>query len=88
MKTEAYETFAEWKSDLDRMHKHPNDSQLSSHVVRRINASSDQIKVEIREFLLDKALEDNPWLVLEKAAHDHPGYKVMIKNTQDPWFGC
>lgn len=88
MKIEAYSSFSEWKADLDRMHQHPNDKHLSTHVVNRINASSNELKAEIREYLLDKALEDNPWMVLQKAAIDHPDFRVVVRHPQDPWFVC
>jgi hypothetical protein len=85
---EPYNSFEEWKMDLDRMRVHPNDKHLAQHVSRRIDVSDEKLKGEIRDFLLDKALEENPWMVLQYTAAQNPNHRVVIRSPQDPWFMC
>lgn len=84
----AYESFDEWKSDMDIAAKHPNDNQFMQHVASRVNASDPTIQEAIKDFLIGTQLEKDPWPVLNQLAKQHKNHKLFVKSTKDPWFNC
>jgi len=82
----SYESFEEWKADLERVRKHPNDTHLIAYVVKCVDNSSESIRNEIRDYLSSATLESNPMLVLQQIAKANPGYRVVIKSAEDIWF--
>lgn len=84
----AYESFDEWKSDLDVVKQHPNDAKFTQHVAGRVNASSTKVQEEIKDFLIGVQLEKDPLPILNQLAKPYKNHKLFIKNMKDPWFQC
>ena len=86
MKIKSYENFIEWEKDLQRVQENPNDMHLINHIAKRVEISADNIKKQIKEYLLDCAFDKNPVAVLSKIANESSTHFVFIKMREDPWF--
>lgn len=86
MRKTSYNSFEEWKLDMDRVRAHPNDQHLFNHVARCVENSNEDVQVKVREYLLSLTLETNPWMVFDEVAKASPGHQLFVKNRNDPWF--
>ncbi len=86
MKLVPYESFDEWKKDMNKVSKHPNDRKLIQHVSNRVEISSVNIKQMVKDYLMDSAMEKNPWAVIDQASRDNPHCMVMVRSKDDPFF--
>lgn len=88
MTKERYESFEEWLKDFSVYEKNPSDRHFVIALERRTHNSSNELKDEIQEFLQNRTLETNPFEVFSRVMRAlGPGYILIVKSTQDPWFG-
>lgn len=86
MKEPYYNSFEEWKLDYERVSKNPRDTSFLQEVEIRVKNSKEEIVQEIKNYLLDNVLENNPWLVFGIISKENPNHILLVKNPNDPWF--
>lgn len=80
-----YESFKEWELDMDRIRQHPQDAHLIQHVRSRVNASSENLRYQVHEYLQDMAFASNP-INIGRMIADKNNKTFLIRDQQDPWF--
>lgn len=82
----GYQTFEDWKVDMDHVRAHPNDRTFFQHVVQRVEKSSKKIKMEVQDYLSGIAMERNPWPVFQQIAKENKQHMLIVNGQEDPWF--
>lgn len=85
MSQNPYISFKEWETDMDRIRAQPNDVHLIQHVRGRVNASSEDLKNQVSEYLQDMAFSTNPIAIGQRVAQQ-TNKTFFIRHPQDPWF--
>lgn len=83
-----YASIEDWKIDMDYIRDNPNDSVFFNAVVRRVESSPKNIKLEIQDYLSGLALERNPWIVFEQITKENPEFTLIANNSENPWFNA
>ncbi len=87
MLKDRYNTFEDWHKDYMIFKDNPNDTNLLDVIEKRTNNSGRDVKEQVRVYIQSEALEFNPFLVLESIGKQlGPGYTVVVKSHDDPWF--
>lgn len=81
-----YNSLEEWQSDFKKAHLNPDDVYLMQAIIRRVEASSEGVQRDIKEYLLSENLINNPWITFKQVAKENPNHRLMINNKDDPWF--
>ena len=84
---DKYNSFDEWYEDYLLFKDNPNDNHLLTAIEFRTKNSKKDIQKEIQVYIQGEALEYNPMRVLQGLQQElGPGYVILIKDEQDPWF--
>lgn len=80
-----YKSFNEWEQDMNRIRACPEDGHLLNHVRTRICLSSQEIKEQVNEYLLNVSFAHNPLGIGQLLAKRNKKI-LFIKSVQDPWW--
>lgn len=81
-----YNSLDDWKPDYDKMVKSPKDRDLVAAIQNRVNNSPKEIQDEITEYLESVTLDQNPWWTLKRIAQRNPGFYLIVKSNEQPFF--
>lgn len=81
-----YDTIEDWKSDMIKFEKNPNDMVFLEAIKSRIQNSSEEIQEEVREHTLAALFEKEPIKAMKYHASLRPNKLLVVKNEKDPFF--
>lgn len=84
MKT--YETFEEWKKDMDFFNENPNDFKFLKHMANRVRISDKKIQTMIKEEIADEFFEKDPYKYMLFLSRQYENKIPVMNSKNNIWF--
>lgn len=83
----GYDTIDEFRRDFEIFKMNPNDKIFMNAVNMRARMSERQLQIEISEEITTALMESNPREFIRRVSKQmSPGYWMIIKSENDPFF--
>lgn len=81
-----YTNLTEWKDDMDKFAKNPNDSVFLESIKSKVSNSEHEIRKQIKDFTISELFKTDPLRAMYWIAEENPDKMLFIKSKSQPFF--